>query len=121
MDNLISKLASAIATAEGFFVEGSLPQRDNNPGDLRAAPWLVHPVVEHGFWVARSLAEGTAGLCHQIALDIARGWTLRQLIAAWAPPSDGNKTDDYIRETCRRTGLDADTPLWNYLSIEHLP
>jgi hypothetical protein len=28
------KLAVAIARAEGFFVEGSLPQRANNPGDM---------------------------------------------------------------------------------------
>lgn len=30
----VVKLSRAIAVAEGFFVEGSLPQRANNPGDL---------------------------------------------------------------------------------------
>lgn len=38
MDNVISikaqRLAVAIARAEGFFVDGSLPQRTNNPGDM---------------------------------------------------------------------------------------
>ena len=121
VEDLIFKLASAIATGEGFFVNGSLPARDNNPGDLRAAPWLTNPAVAHGFWVARSLPEGIAGLYHQIALDVARGYTLRQLITAWAPPSDGNNTANYISETARRTGLDADTPLWNYLGIESIP
>ena len=121
MDNVISLLASAIASGEGVFVNGSLPQRNNNPGDLRAAPWLKHPVIAHGFWVAGSMAEGIAGLYHQIALDIARGWTLRQLITAWAPESDGNNTTNYIAETARRTGLDTDVPLYNYLSIEHIP
>ncbi|MGD0012916.1 MAG: hypothetical protein ABSD56_00610 [Bryobacteraceae bacterium] len=118
MDNVISRLASAIATGEGFFVAGSLPSRNNNPGDLRAAPWRAQPVIRRGFWVAGSLPEGIAGLYHEIALDIARGWTLRQLITAWAPASDGNDTENYIRETARRTGLDADTPLWSYLSID---
>ena len=37
-DNILSakveRLAVAIARAEGFFVEGSLPQRANNPGDM---------------------------------------------------------------------------------------
>ena len=121
VEDLIFRLASAIATAEGFFVNGSLPSRDNNPGDLRAAPWLTNPAVAHGFWVARSLPEGIAGLYHQIALDVARGYTLRQLISAWAPPSDGNNTANYISETARRTGLDADTPLWNYLGLEAIP
>ena len=121
MEDLIFRLASAIATGEGFFVNGSLPARDNNPGDLRAAPWLTNPSVAHGFWVARSLPEGIAGLYHQIALDVARGYTLRQLISAWAPHSDGNNTASYISETARRTGLDPDTPLWNYLGIEAIP
>jgi hypothetical protein len=121
MDNLISRLASAIASGEGFFVNGALPARDNNPGDLRAAPWLVHPVVANGFWVAASAAQGTAGLYHQIALDIARGYTLRQLITAWAPASDGNATENYVNETARRTGLNPDTPLWDFLEIEHIP
>ena len=121
MDNLISLIASAIATREGFFVPGSLPSRHNNPGDLRAAPWRTNPTIQGGFWVADSLPMGVAGLYHQIALDIARGYTLRQLITAWAPPSDGNDTGNYISETARRTGLDPDTPLWNFLTIECVP
>lgn len=32
---LATKLARAIATAEGFFVVGSLPNRINNPGDMK--------------------------------------------------------------------------------------
>jgi len=121
MDSIISLIASAIASGEGFFVNGALPQRDNNPGDLRAAPWLAHPVITNGFWVAPTLAAGIAGLYHQIALDIARGYTLRQLITAWAPASDGNNTENYVNETARRTGLDPDTPLWNFFSIEQIP
>jgi len=120
MDNLISLIASAIASEEGFFAAGTLPARDNNPGDLRAAPWLTHPIVTNGFWVAPTLAQGIAGLYHQIALDIARGYTLRQLITAWAPASDGNATENYVNETSRRTGLNPDTPLWNFLEIEHI-
>lgn len=33
-DAVISKIADAIAFAEGYFVSGSRPQRNNNPGDL---------------------------------------------------------------------------------------
>ncbi len=120
--DLIYRLACAIATEEGFFVNGSLPERDDNPGDLRAAPWLIHAAVAHGFWVARSIAEGIAGLEHDIALDVARGWSLRQLISAWAPPTDGNRTEEYIANTARRVGIPDDpTPLMNYLTLCAIP
>jgi hypothetical protein len=32
----VDSLAKAIATAEGFYVDGSRPQRDHNPGDMTA-------------------------------------------------------------------------------------
>jgi hypothetical protein len=128
MVDLIGKLASAISTAEGFWVDGSLPARDNNPGDLRQAPWLHNPTLQHGFWVAPSKQAGIAGLMHQIALDIARGWTLRKLIETYAPPSDGNATENYLKETCRRVGLPyyppeqstQELPLWDYLEITEI-
>jgi hypothetical protein len=123
---LIDSLANAIATAEGFFVNGSLPQRNNNPGDLRAAPWLTNPILSNGFWTAATLGAGIAGLQHQLALDIARGWTLKQLIYAWAPPTDNNKTDVYLSETVRRLAqqgivVNVDVPLQNYLKIIQIP
>jgi hypothetical protein len=113
------KLASAFATAEGAFVKGSLPNTDNNPGDLRLAPWVQNPVIQHGFWKPTTLAQGVAGLYHQLALDIARGWSLRQLVYSYAPPSDGNNSENYLMETARRVCLnpttDLDTPLQNFL------
>jgi hypothetical protein len=118
-------LACAFATAEGAFVHGSLPNTDNNPGDLRLAPWVQHPTVVKGFWRPTSLAEGIAGLYHQLALDIARGQSLRQLVYTYAPPSDGNNSQNYLNETGRRMGIPPtsfDTPLWNYLTpLEILP
>jgi hypothetical protein len=114
-------LCSAIATQEGFWSDGSRPMRDDNPGDLRAAPWLTHPKLDGGYWHAASVAEGIAGLFHQVALDIARGMTLRQLIASWAPASDGNATAAYLANVMSWTGIaNADTPLWNLLTIRKL-
>lgn len=34
VSDAVKALARAIATAEGFYVEGSRPKRNNNPGDL---------------------------------------------------------------------------------------
>ena len=114
-------LASAFATEEGFWADGSRPMRDDNPGDLRDAPWLTHPKHDGGFWMADSVAEGVAGLYHQLALDIVRGMTPRQLVAAWAPAADGNATEKYLADILRMTGIaNADTPLWNLLTIRRL-
>src|SRR5579862_8104520 len=113
--NILFNLASAIATQEGFFKTGTLPQRNNNPGDLRAAPWLAHPVIVNHFWVAGSRAAGVAGLYHQIALCIARGESLRQLINIWAPESDNNNTSAYLANVAKWTGItNLDEPLQNY-------
>lgn len=34
-NSVVSRIALAIARAEGFYVSGSVPQRNNNPGNLR--------------------------------------------------------------------------------------
>jgi hypothetical protein len=119
------RLVCSFATAEGAFASGSLPNRDDNPGDLRLAPWVQHPVVQGGFWRPDSIEEGIAGLYHQLALDIARGQTLRQLVYAYAPPGDNNNSENYLTETVRRMGMetgDADSPLWTFLSpLEQIP
>lgn len=55
---VVSKLADAIEYAEGFFVSGSRPQRNNNPGDLETditgagigfdGPYVVYPTYQAG-------------------------------------------------------------------------
>jgi hypothetical protein len=117
MSEILKALASAIAVEEGFYVPGSKPQRLNNPGDLRAAPWLASPVIEGGYVRFASVAQGIAGLYHQIALDVARGVTLRQLIAKWAPPTE-NDTSAYLAAVVSRTGLPLDQPLQELLTLD---
>lgn len=116
--DLIYRLACAIAQQEGFFSEkATRPQWDFNPGDLRDAPWLTHPKHDGGYWKADSIAQGVAGIFHQIALDVARGMSLRQLVNAWAPAADGNNPAVYLQNVMRWTGItDADQPLWNLLT-----
>ena len=57
-DVLISKIADAIAFAEGYFVPGSRPRRNNNPGDLerdltgkgvaRDGPYVIYATSQDG-------------------------------------------------------------------------
>jgi hypothetical protein len=117
---LVSKLASAIATAEGWWAAGKDPprnRRNHNPGNLTASP--LNRRKDGPFVRFESDAEGTAALCQQILRHVLRGYTLRQLITAWAPPSE-NDTENYIRETVRRTGLDPEKKLWDYLELERI-
>lgn len=118
MTDLLGALCSAIAYQEGFFTEGSLPQRNRNPGDLRVAPWLTHPTIQNGYWVADSLPIGIAGLYHQVALNVARGYSLRQLINAWAPASDSNNPTVYLANVMKWCGItDSEVPLCTMLEL----
>lgn len=125
MTDLLGKLCSAIATQEGFFAvtgdQPNRPQRNNSPGDLRAAPWVRDAKIVDGYWHAESITEGIAGLYHQVALDIARGYTLRLLIYAWAPAADRNDPASYLAHVMRMTGItDADVALSTMLELVKL-
>lgn len=66
---VIKKLAVAIATAEGYYVSGSRPQRNNNPGDLKGN--YAHTAVaidSDGFDVYGSVQDGWNALYRQILL-----------------------------------------------------
>jgi hypothetical protein len=56
----MTRLAKLIATEEGFFTSGSLPQRNRNPGDLRHSPHPQHPGDANAIGVIDS--DATAGL-----------------------------------------------------------
>lgn len=114
---MLEKLCSAIARQEGWFAAGSRPQRNNNPGNARKAPWLDKYNVDSGYWKATSAAEGIAGLYYLVALYVARGSTLRQLLAKWAPAADGNSEPVYLANVVKWTGLDPDKPLNTYLTL----
>lgn len=97
----------AIARQEGFYVEGSLAQRRNNPGNIeegkfaqahgalppdgnRFAAW---PTPEAGFDAMTILLKlGYEGL------------TIAHAISKWAPANE-NDTKTYIANVCEWTGL----------------
>lgn len=116
---LLFDIVSSIATTEGFYAAGDEhPKRDNNPGDLISTPtW--HGKVDGRFRVYPTLADGLAAAYSLVIAHVVAGNSLRQLISIWAPASDGNNTNQYIKETAERCGIDnIDEPLKNYLGIE---
>ncbi len=97
-----TKLAKAFATQEGFFLKGSLPQRNHNPGDLEHAPGESHD----GTGIVGKFtddADGWAALERQLQIDAQRGWTLDQLVHVYAPPPENNP-GAYINSICQQLG-----------------
>ncbi len=110
----VELLACAIATQEGFFRAGTIPQTRNNPGDLRYAGQkgaLANPDSLASF---TSLPFGVTALYRQLWLQVATGQTVRQIIAQWAPPNENN-TSVYLENVLSFTGLPADTPVLDLL------
>lgn len=137
MTDLIQRLAAAIFRQEGM--------ADNwpNPGNLRDCPWYpvsrntlgvwpdgyvkrVHadgtPVLRQQlgssgwFWVPGSRQEGEAGAMHVIALHMAEGNNLEELISIWAPIKDNNNTAAYITNVSNWATIpDTKVPLWTLL------
>jgi hypothetical protein len=94
------KLAEAIAHEEGYYVEGSLPCRNNNPGDLRHGNGEVHPTNQpNSVGAFPTPADGWAALDRQLRLDSERGWTVQQLVYSYAPPEE-NDTEAYLHFVC---------------------
>lgn len=68
-------IAYLIAYMEGYFEKGTIPQKYNNPGDLRS--WGAYP-VQNGFVIFPSPLDGWNALMEQVWLNINRGLTLRE-------------------------------------------
>ena len=130
MNDLIQRIVNAIIKQEGMSPEHT------NPGNLRDCPWFprcvnakgepvrMYPVIDGyvayvhyagGFWMPRSRAEGIAGAAHVVALHIAEGNSLAELISIWAPPSENN-TAGYVANVKQWANIpNENLALWNYI------
>jgi hypothetical protein len=109
---------------EGFPVDGSRPQRNNNPGDLTFCGetvsfgatagdprFAIFPDAETGWnalrrWLSVPAKFDSAGnLIHGYL-----GATLKQAINRFAPPNENNSSE-YVEVVCNRTGLTPETIL----------
>jgi hypothetical protein len=129
MKDLPYLLASAIGTQEGAFNPDPnvIPRRLNNPGNLRFANQANatrDPAT--GFARFSSWQAGVTALYRDILAKMAviinnKPMTLRELIAAYAPPYE-NDTKTYLANVARRVGItDVDAPLWDLLEIDDIP
>lgn len=124
MNRKVDALMQAIAEHEGWLVpgennspNGSTAYRNHNPGNLRKSPFAAGE--RDGFAFFRNDFVGWNALQWDL-MQKARGntstgltgsSTIRQLITAWAPPSDNNDTEAYIAAVMKKTGLPETTTL----------
>lgn len=89
----------------------------NNPGNLIWVKGMGEeekgePKEGGGYWRKfSSVAEGMRGLVKQVQKDQQRGLNLRQFVEKYAPSTDGNDVDSYVRFLSRKTGADEETML----------
>jgi hypothetical protein len=117
----MSKLAQAIAKEEGIDVPGSVPNRDNNPGDLRHSPHSFHtPSDPNGIGQIPTRAQGWEDLERQLTLFAQRGLTLQQAIYEFAPPNENNSAG-YLAFVCNELGVPSSTLVSQALTIPNTP
>lgn len=114
----ISRFCQLCATEEGFYKYGSIPNRFNNPLDLRHSPHSVHEGDPNSIGRIDSISDGWLDAERQAGLWAGRGLTLGETIAILAPPIE-NDTEAYLQFVLAGFGgrVDADTLMSKVLEI----
>lgn len=114
----LKRLAWAITEIEGWHTPletktpgGSRSYRNHNPGNLRGSPFAAGSL--DGYAVFSSDYDGFEALEWDIRQK-ARGntstslngeSTLSDLVHVWAPASDNNAPESYLKQLCTKTGF----------------
>ena len=120
-------IPEAIAKEEGWnLTPPARCRRLCNPGNLNFSPWevqfgaVLEPEPSTGkarFAKFPDAPSGFAALVHLCGFPEYKGKSLRVLITAWAPPSDGNNTSAYLANVCKWTELTPDTIIDEHLGL----
>jgi hypothetical protein len=114
----IKRFAQAIAKAEGFYVAGSIPQRANNPGDLKMINW-DGPTLGEGISVFQSVDAGWSALYRQLYLILSGqsgvynlDMTIAQMGAKWT----ATQQSAWASNVAGYLAVSPSTPLWSVLA-----
>jgi len=107
----LGAMANAIATMEGFFVSGSLPQRTNNPGDIGTFGGKVrsYPDSSAGFSALQNYI-GTHAAAHP-------DWNFYDFFHYYltgdpnGTPGPGQNPNGYAEYVAGALGVSAATPI----------
>lgn len=114
----VELLCCAIATQEGWFDPdpAATPRARHNPGDIRYASQIGASAPGWDKQGAAPIATfendalGITGLFRQVWLQVAKGQSVRQIIAQWAPPNENN-TSQYLQDVLQWIDLPVDVPV----------
>jgi len=113
VSTLADKLAHAIALAEGYFVAGSLPNRINNPGDMKLGD-RGHG-TEHDKTIYLTADDGWAALgreCTAILTGASHvyfvSWNFLQVADKW---TGSDNSGAWCRIVCDNLNVDPTTTL----------
>lgn len=120
----LDRIAWAITEIEGWLTPletktpgGSRSYRNHNPGNLRGSPFAVGSI--DGYAIFKTDYDGFEALKWDIRQK-ARGntstsltgkSTLSDFVRVWAPSSDGNAPESYLKTLCTLTGFTPSTRL----------
>lgn len=111
----VSRLAQAIAKAEGYGLPNAIPTRANNPGNLKLGAPVLKGTEITQFATA---AEGWAALEKQIRLMLTGAsahykptMTIAEVGAKWAPSGDNNVVGAWAANVAKFLGVSVSTPL----------
>jgi hypothetical protein len=104
-------LIQAIAREEGYYVFGSRPQRNANPGDLEWHPWMQRFGSKAGdprFAIFPNEDEGFDALRHLLGFPIYKGKTIAEFVPIFAPSTE-NDVQRYLMNLVAWTEQQPDT------------
>ncbi|HCM9390538.1 TPA: hypothetical protein ACG0NW_002040 [Enterobacter roggenkampii] len=103
------------AVSEGGSGDGARGIRNNNPGNLeysKTNPWIGQIGDDGRFAKFETPEHGIRALGRNLLSYQRQGIdTVSDIINRWAPPSDNNNTDAYIKAVCAQLGVTADQQL----------
>jgi hypothetical protein len=110
----VKRIAQAIATAEGFYVAGSRPARNHNPGDMTADLIGKKVGMDGAFVVYSTDDDGWENLYHQIGLWINGGSSHATAQSTISDLSQFYTTTDqtaWAATVANSLGVSLDTPI----------
>jgi hypothetical protein len=112
-DSVISKVADAIAFAEGYFVPGSRPARNNNPGDLERDLTGKGIGFDGPYVIYATAQDGRAALEHQVRLMFGGShiYNSEMSIAEIARHYTATDRETWAKNVAARLGVKVETTL----------
>lgn len=105
----------AVAGGGEASADGPRGVRNNNPGNLEASssnPWVGQTGSDGRFAKFETPEHGIRALGRNLISYQRQGIdTVSDIINRWAPPSDNNNTDAYIKAVCAQLGVTPDQQL----------